>query len=64
MIPGEKKINISQIFKWYEKDFNGKKSVIEFIEKYLVDDDKKDFLAQNKDSLTIKYLYYDRDLNM
>ena len=38
VIPEEKKTIASMIFRWHEKDFGGKKGVLDFIEKYLVDD--------------------------
>lgn len=63
VIPEERKINISQIFKWYETDFGDREGVLSFIEKYIVDDDKKEFIGKKKDTMTIEYLYYDWNLN-
>ncbi len=63
VIPEEKKMNISQIFKWYETDFGGRTGVLNFIEKYIVDDDKKEFVGKEKDNISIEYLYYDWNLN-
>ena len=63
VIPEETKINISQIFKWYKADFGGRSGVLNFIEKYIVDDDKKTFIKENRDLLAVEYLYYDWNLN-
>jgi hypothetical protein len=63
VIPEEDKIMISQIFKWYEPDFGGISGVMEFIKKYLVDDDKREFMARAQSGVKIDYLYYDWSLN-
>jgi hypothetical protein len=63
VIPEEDKIMLSEIFKWYEPDFGGLKGILQFLDKYLVDDDKKELIRKSDDSLTIDYLYYDWHLN-
>ena len=63
IIPEEKRILISLIFKWYEKDFGGRSGVLDFIERYTVDDDKREFLKKERNNLTIDYLYYDWNIN-
>jgi hypothetical protein len=63
VIPEEKKLVISMIFKWYEKDFGGRAGVVDFIGRHLVDDAKKKFLEREKDRIRIEYLYYDWNLN-
>jgi hypothetical protein len=63
VIPEENRLLISQIFKWYQRDMGGIAGVLDFIEKYIVDDDKKKFLQENKNSVKIEYLYYDWNLN-
>jgi hypothetical protein len=54
---------ISQIFKWYEPDFGGISGVLEFIKKYILDDDKREFLEKEGKKVKIEYLYYDWHLN-
>lgn len=39
------------------------KGVLDFIERYTVDDDKRDFISSKKSTLKVKYLYYDWNLN-
>jgi hypothetical protein len=62
VIPEEKKMLISSIFDWYRPDFGGTAGVIGFIKKYIVDDDKREFLDKTK-GVDISYLYYDWNLN-
>ncbi|GMR04617.1 MAG: hypothetical protein BMS9Abin23_0517 [Thermodesulfobacteriota bacterium] len=63
VVPEEKKIIISMIFKWYERDFGGRDGVIDFIGKYIVDEGKRGFVAREKGNIKIEYLYYDWNLN-
>lgn len=54
---GNKILYLSSIFKWFKEDFG---DVIEFINKYLPEDDVK-FINEKKPR--IKYIDYDRSLN-
>ncbi len=63
VIPEEKKLVMSKILKWYEADFGGTNGVIEFIIKYLTDENKKEFLRSAGRNLKIEYLEYDWNLN-
>ncbi|MGR3179316.1 MAG: MGH1-like glycoside hydrolase domain-containing protein [Candidatus Anammoxibacter sp.] len=63
VLPEEKRIIISKIFKWYKKDFGGRDGILDFIEKHLVDDDKKVFIKNEKMEIIISYLHYDWSLN-
>jgi hypothetical protein len=63
VLPEENRIVISIIFRWFGRDFGGRRGVLGFIEKYLVDDDKKEFLKERRETLKIDYLYYDWNLN-
>jgi len=63
LLPEENKVLISQIFDWYEKDFGGKRAVLEFILKYLDSESKKAFVMSHLKSLRIEYLFYDWNLN-
>jgi thiol-disulfide isomerase/thioredoxin len=63
ILPEEKKILLSQIFNWYKRDFGGKKQVFEFLQGYLNQDEKSDFLSKNLDRTVVEYLFYDWNLN-
>jgi hypothetical protein len=63
VIPEERRILISQIFKWYKVDFGGISGILDFIKKYILDDDKKTFLEKTGKNIKIDYLYYDWNLN-
>jgi hypothetical protein len=62
-LPEENKLALSMIFKWYERDFGGRRGVLDFIEEYLVDEDKKNFIATNRQRLKMDYIHYDWNLN-
>ncbi|MEW6334162.1 MAG: DUF547 domain-containing protein [Thermodesulfobacteriota bacterium] len=63
VIPEENRIMLSQIFEWYEKDFGGKAGVLDFLCRYILDDDKRDFLEDQGNRIRMDYLYYDWSLN-
>jgi len=63
ILPEENKILLSQIFNWYKRDFGGRRGIFRFLLRYLAQDEKRDFLAENKDRITVEYLFYDWNLN-
>ena len=62
-MPEKNKIFLSQVFKWYKKDFGGKEKVFEFLLRYLDKDDKAAFLKENMNRIKVEYLFYDWNLN-
>lgn len=63
IIPEEKRILISRIFRWYKRDFGGKSGILNFVKRYILDDDKRFFLEKAGKKVGIDYLYYDWHLN-
>ncbi|MGR3219568.1 MAG: DUF547 domain-containing protein, partial [Candidatus Anammoxibacter sp.] len=63
VIPKEKRVIISMIFKWYKEDFGGRDGVLDLIARYLLDRDKKEFIRREKTNIKISYLHYDWKLN-
>ena len=63
IVPEKNKVFLSQIFKWYKKDFGGKKRILQFLLKYLSEGEKSKFCRNHMDSITIEYLFYDWNLN-
>jgi hypothetical protein len=63
IVPEEKRMLISSIFKWYKSDFGGRKGVLDFIERYLADERYKKFIREERANIKIEYLYYDWNLN-
>jgi hypothetical protein len=63
ILPEEKKILVSEIFRWYEKDFGGPQGIRDFLVDYLVDSEAKRFIHDNYRSLIVEYLHYDWNLN-
>jgi hypothetical protein len=63
VLPEEGKMLVSEIFRWYERDFGGKSGVIDFIYDYLDDEKARGFLRDNSGRVKIEYLHYDWNLN-
>ena len=62
--PSENLLKISQIFRWYRRDFGGdRRAIIQFLLRYLDPGEKKIFLENHKDSLMVRYRDYDWSLN-
>jgi hypothetical protein len=45
ILPEERKVLLSEIFRWYERDFGGRSGMIDFIFDYLVDEKARFFFA-------------------
>jgi hypothetical protein len=63
IIPEERVVRISQIFKWYRADFGSRDDLIRFFVGYLDDGERKDFLKNNKGRVQIRFNHYDWSLN-
>jgi hypothetical protein len=63
VLPEEGRLLLSNIFRWYEADFGGKRGVIDFLHDYLADERAKEFVQRNADTLQFEYIYYDWNLN-
>ncbi len=63
VLPEERKVLLSEIFKWYETDFGGRIGVIDFIFDYLAQDYLRRFLRKHHHHLVFEYIYYDWNLN-
>ena len=59
-----KTLHLSSIFRWYREDFEkASGSIIEFVKKYLREEDRK-FIEENLSDLKISYQEYDWALNI
>jgi hypothetical protein len=63
VIPEQKTLQISRIFKWYRPDFGDRGSVIALLLRYLDPGEKKDFLQDQRNQIRIRYLPYNWNLN-
>ncbi|WP_457640075.1 MGH1-like glycoside hydrolase domain-containing protein [Persephonella sp.] len=62
VVPEEKAVMVSELFRWYDKLFDSTETVSRFISSYLVDERKKLFL-EKETSPQYLYLFYDWYLN-
>jgi len=64
VLPQEKVVLISMIFKWYQVDFGGNPAaVIDTLLKFMDEGEGKTFLRGNKDKVRIRFQPYDWNLN-
>jgi hypothetical protein len=62
--PEKNQVHLSQIFRWYQKDFGGLEGVLDFLIQYLPEGDRRrEFLLTAGDSLRFRYTPYDWALN-
>jgi hypothetical protein len=62
-LPEEGKVLLSEIFRWYEADFGGKRGVVDFLYDYLADEHARQFIRENAETVRFEYIYYDWNLN-
>jgi hypothetical protein len=63
VLPEKNKIFLSQIFDWYERDFEGKTGIRKFLLRYLDKDENWTFMEKNGSGIRMEYLFYDWNLN-
>jgi len=64
ILPEEKTVSISMIFKWYKIDFGGSdKTLLDTLLNYLDEGKDKAFLEENRNQIRIRYQPYDWNLN-
>jgi hypothetical protein len=63
ILPEKGKVLLSEIFRWYERDFGGTSGVIDFIFDYIDDEKAQAFLRKDANNIRFEYLHYDWNLN-
>jgi hypothetical protein len=63
VMPGEGRLRVSMIFKWYGADFGGRPGVLDFIGRYLDDEEMAGFVTGKGAKVKLEYLPYDWDLD-
>jgi hypothetical protein len=61
--PAKQRILVSSIFKWYARDFGGRKGVVQFLLEHLPFDGRRAWLFGHRDSIRLSYEPYDWSLN-
>lgn len=62
-LPEQHKVFLSQIFRWYERDFGGRSGVLDFVLRFLDEGEEATFLKRHAHLVTVNYLSYDWNLN-
>ena len=61
--PPAGRLSLSPIFRWYRRDFGGRRAVLDFVERYLDDGPGREFLKARRGGLSLSYQRYDWSLN-
>jgi hypothetical protein len=61
--PEKNEIALSRIFQWYAGDFGGRDGVIDFLIRYLPEDERRSFIIDSRSELRLVYDDYDWRLN-
>jgi hypothetical protein len=61
--PDLDEVHLSQILRWYARDFGTREELIDFLIAYLPDDTRRDYLASNRGTYRLSYTWYDWRLN-
>ena len=59
----QKQISISNIFRWYQVDFDGKQGIIDFLLNHIIDPGNQLWLEQNRTTARLNFHPYDWGLN-
>jgi hypothetical protein len=59
----KKQLHLSEIFKWYQKDFGGREGVLDFLVEHLPEGERKTWLAEHRNQASFHYKPYDWGLN-
>ena len=57
------RLHISKLFRWYRKDFGGDVPIVDFLLRYLPDDERRQWLTLHRSRPKFHYLPYDWGLN-
>jgi hypothetical protein len=63
ILPEEKVLYLSSIFKWFAADFGGREGIIDFVLSYLSTTAERTWLMQQRDEVSLRYKPYDWSLN-
>ena len=63
VLPEEGKVLLSEIFRWYQSDFGGKRGVLDFLYDYMADEHARQCIQEKGETLQFEYIYYDWNLN-
>ncbi len=56
-------VRLSRIFRWFARDFGGRRGVVVFLLHHLPADERREWLATHRDRLRLAYQPYDWELN-
>lgn len=62
-LPKDNALLLSSIFKWFARDFGGRRGIIEFVRSHLSEEAVLPWLSKERDTLSLQYSPYDWSLN-
>ncbi len=63
ILPEQNALHLSSIFKWFQSDFGGREGMLDFLLAHLSDDERREWLMQNRRTARLRYASYDWRLN-
>lgn len=63
IFPDKEEVHLSQILRWYARDFGSRQDMLDFLIAHLPDDERRAYLRRRRDSCRLVYTPYDWQLN-
>ena len=61
--PEKSQLWMSRIMQWYRRDFGGREGILDYLERYLPDDERRTYVNENRATLELRTMKYDWRLN-
>jgi len=61
--PEKNQLWLSRIMQWYSRDFGGREGILDFVVRYLPDDERRAYVIDNRATIDLRHQKYDWRLN-